>query len=89
MCNGVEGNCLWKISEFFILVCVDFVKSDDDFDFCRRDQKKEWTYNKEFQLEGLAAKGRGIEGRVFGWYNVRVEEVWQLHSILEIKKDKW
>lgn len=73
MYDGVESNQLWKISEFSILICVDFVKSDDDFDLCSRHQ--DWTYNKELQLEGLAATGREVAGRVFGRYNVKVEEI--------------
>lgn len=45
--------------------------------------------SKEFQLEGLAAKGEEIEGRVFDWYITKVENIWQLHSMLGIEIDKW
>lgn len=35
-----------------------------------------------------AGKGE-IEERVFDWYIMKEENIWQLHSMLGIEKDKW
>lgn len=49
MCNGVERNCLWKKSEVFYLICVEFVKSDKEWFLpLQKESKEQWAYKKEF-----------------------------------------
>lgn len=84
---------VWKVTNWerylsvFILIYVDFVKSIlTILTFAERIRREN---SKEFQLEGLAAKREEIEGRVFDWYIMKVENIWQLHSMLGIEIDKW
>lgn len=59
---------MWKVTDceryltFFVLICIDFVKSDNDFDLCGRDQKKSEHITRNSSWKGWRQRGGKLKG---------------------------